>query len=43
MDKKFHGLNRRSFLQGAGIALSLPWFETFAAKKNISAPKGDKM
>jgi hypothetical protein len=25
-------LNRRNFLRGAGVALALPWFETFAAK-----------
>lgn len=24
-------LNRRSFLRGAGVALALPWFETFAS------------
>jgi hypothetical protein len=28
-------LNRRNFLRGAGLALALPWFETFAA----DAPK----
>lgn len=28
-------LNRRNFLRGAGVALALPWFETFAA----DAPK----
>ncbi len=34
-------LNRRNFLRGAGLALALPWFETFAADapKNLSAPK----
>lgn len=32
MNKKSFSLNRRNFLQGAGIALSLPWMETFAAK-----------
>ena len=29
-------LNRRTFLHGAGVALALPWLETFAADK--SAP-----
>ena len=24
-------LNRRTFLRGTGVALALPWFETFAA------------
>lgn len=34
-------LNRRNFLRGAGVALALPWFETFAADapKNPSTPK----
>jgi Protein of unknown function (DUF1552) len=34
-------LNRRNFLRGAGLALALPWFETFAADapKNTSTPK----
>ena len=32
MKKKSFPLNRRNFIQGAGIALALPWMETFAAK-----------
>jgi len=32
-------LNRRTFLQGTGIALVLPWFESFAAKLNVNVPK----
>jgi hypothetical protein len=27
-------LNRRKFLHGAGVALALPWFETFAAESS---------
>ena len=26
-------INRRNFLYGSGVALALPWMETFAAKK----------
>jgi hypothetical protein len=33
-------INRRTFLQGTGIALALPWFETFAAKNSsVKVPK----
>jgi hypothetical protein len=34
-------LNRRNFLRGAGLALALPWFETFAADapKNTGTPR----
>lgn len=34
-------LNRRNFLRGAGLALALPWFETFAADapKPLGTPK----
>ncbi|MFT5466990.1 MAG: hypothetical protein ACI8UO_002093, partial [Verrucomicrobiales bacterium] len=31
MNLKSNSLERRTFLRGAGIALALPWFETFAA------------
>lgn len=33
--------SRRRFLQGAGVALSLPWFETFASEEPlaVSTPK----
>ena len=37
MKNKAFALNRRGFLQGAGVALALPWFETFAAEN----PKPD--
>jgi len=37
MNVKAVSLNRRRLLQGAGISLALPWFETFAA----SDPSGD--
>ena len=30
--KNRRSLNRRNFLYGSGLALSLPWLETFAAK-----------
>ncbi|MFT6862181.1 MAG: hypothetical protein ACJAVK_000737 [Akkermansiaceae bacterium] len=41
MNHKVSSLNRRKFLRGAGIALGLPWFETFAANESLrdSAPK----
>lgn len=41
MAMKTFALNRRNFLRGAGLALALPWFETFAADapKNIATPK----
>ncbi|MCM8530697.1 MAG: DUF1552 domain-containing protein [Lentisphaeraceae bacterium] len=32
MNKKTFSLNRRNFLHGAGVALALPWMETYAAK-----------
>ncbi|HEY3744040.1 MAG TPA: DUF1552 domain-containing protein [Bryobacteraceae bacterium] len=31
MNIKSESLSRRTFLRGAGVALALPWFETFAA------------
>ncbi len=31
MNDKTIALNRRTFLRGAGVALALPWLETFAA------------
>ena len=31
MNVKSESLSRRTFLRGAGVALALPWFETFAA------------
>jgi Protein of unknown function (DUF1552) len=31
MNPKSHTLNRRTFLRGSGVALALPWLETFAA------------
>ena len=31
MTSKAESLNRRTFLRGAGVALALPWFETFAS------------
>jgi hypothetical protein len=34
MNKKTFSLNRRNFIHGAGVALALPWMETFAASKN---------
>jgi len=34
MNKSTVSLNRRTFLYGAGVALALPWFETFAAEKS---------
>jgi len=33
MSNKTQWWDRRRFLQGAGVALSLPWFETFAGEK----------
>lgn len=38
MHTKSKSLSRRTFLRGTGIALALPWFETFA----ISAPGSDE-
>lgn len=35
MDK----FNRKTFLKGSGIALALPWLETFADEKSNSTPK----
>lgn len=34
----FPSLNRRGFLCGAGVALSLPWLETFAAETSNAKP-----
>jgi hypothetical protein len=31
VNPKSHTLNRRTFLRGSGVALALPWLETFAA------------
>ena len=41
MNNKAEFLNRRKFLRGTGVALALPWFETFAANesKRDPAPK----
>jgi len=36
---KIKSLNRRKFLRGTGIALALPWFETFAATSASSKKK----
>jgi len=36
MNQIAHSMNRRTFLRGTGLALALPWLETFAA----SAPLG---
>ncbi len=41
METKAAALNRRSFLQGTGIALALPWMETFAAG-NTAPDNGPK-
>ena len=38
MNNKSALLNRRTFLHGTGVALALPWFETFAA----DSPRRDK-
>ncbi len=34
MNKSTVSLNRRTFLYGTGVALALPWFETFAAENS---------
>jgi hypothetical protein len=34
MNPKSHTLNRRTFLRGSGVALALPWLETFAASSH---------
>jgi hypothetical protein len=41
MNGKTHLLSRRTFLHGTGLALALPWFETFAAAgaKQDETPK----
>jgi hypothetical protein len=41
MNQNAMSLNRRNFLYGTGMALSLPWLETFAAKNSneSSTPK----
>lgn len=39
MNNKTFSLNRRKFLHGAGVALALPWMETFASKKVNNTPK----
>ena len=38
MNIKSESLSRRTFLRGAGVALALPWFETFA----VAAPSSDE-
>ena len=38
MNDKSMLLSRRTFLQGTGIALALPWFETFA----VGSPNKDE-
>jgi len=32
-------MDRRKFLQASGVAISLPWFETFATDKTLEFPK----
>ncbi len=39
MNNKSESLSRRNFLRGTGVALALPWFETFAA----GAPSADEI
>jgi hypothetical protein len=41
MELNSFALNRRNFLRGAGLALALPWFETFAADapKKVATPR----
>jgi hypothetical protein len=41
MNGKTLSMNRRTFLRGTGVALALPWFETFAeiGAKRQAAPK----
>ena len=39
MNNKTFSLNRRKFLHGAGVALALPWMETFASEKGNNTPK----
>ncbi len=39
MDLTTLSLSRRNFLRGAGLALALPWLETFAADAPHNAPK----
>ncbi|WDE98869.1 DUF1552 domain-containing protein [Lentisphaera profundi] len=41
MSTKNYSLNRRTFIHGTGMALAMPWFETFAAKASPlnEAPK----
>jgi hypothetical protein len=47
MKSKRPSLNRRQFLHGAGIALALPWFESFAPLARAASPgataSGNKM
>lgn len=38
MNTKSESLSRRTFLHGTGVALALPWFETFA----VGAPSSDE-
>ncbi len=33
MDRSFAMMSRRTFLQGTGVALALPWLETFATER----------
>lgn len=35
MNKKFELLSRRAFLQGTGLALALPWFESFVTASPV--------
>ena len=39
MNKTHFSINRRKFLQGTGLALALPWMETFAAGNVSKTPK----
>lgn len=36
MNQKTAALSRRTFLRGTGIALALPWMETFAAEQSVA-------
>ena len=35
MNRKFELLSRRTFLQGTGLALALPWFESFVSASPV--------
>ena len=42
MLEKFESLDRRKFLRGSGIALALPWLESFASLANASETQTSK-